>query len=280
MRTQWLLDQTYFESTYLPKVLAANKAADPNFLTLETPEERRRAYYAQFNRLRDPIAVDEDGLATIEIVGPMMTGATPYEKLQGVSDYADMSGDIQQAAQDPAVKAVLLSIDSGGGMALGAPELADLVASLAQTKPVVAYTSSIMASAAYYAAAGATAIVASRSAIVGSIGTMLQVIDITAALEKFGVKIHTVTPALSDLKTTSHPTVPLTDAQRAALQDKVEATNAEFVGFVKSNRPAVEDASLRGQTFSGSQAVDAGLVDAVGSYAEARALALSLAARI
>jgi signal peptide peptidase SppA len=275
MKNIWLIEENSLETTL--RNIAGMRQAEPDSIRMETDEEKRRAYYQRYNRLRDPMVVDSDGVATIEIVGPLMTGATPYDKDWGSSDYLDIRKELRAAMENPAVKSVLLSIDSGGGMALGAPEAAADVAALAAVKPVVAWTGSIMASAAYYLPAAATVITASPSAIVGSIGTVAQVVDITGMLEKFGWKIHTITPAASDLKTTNYPTVPLSDAQRAALQASVENTNAKFTGWVSGHRTGVSATCMRGQTFAGDEAAKRGLVDAVGSFEDARALAATMA---
>lgn len=272
----WLLEQDYLEGTIIPNLLAM-RGQEPESIRCETDDERRRAFYKRYNRLRDSMQVDSDGVATIEVVGSLLTGATPYQKDMGASDYLDIRAELRKAASDPAIKAVVLMIDSGGGMALGAPEAAADVAALAAIKPVVAWTGSIMASAAYYLPAAATVVTASPSAIVGSIGTVCQVLDISGLMERYGVKIHTVTPDASDLKTTSYPTVPLSDDQKKALKASVTATNEKFMGWVSNNRPGVQADSMRGQCFSGEEATARGLVDAVGSWEDARALALSLA---
>jgi protease-4 len=156
------------------------------------------------------------------------------------------------------------------------PETADMVVELATKKPVIAHTSTIMASAAYYLSAGATAVTSTRSAIVGSIGTVAQVVDITGYLEKMGVKVHTITPDQSDLKTAGYPDAPLTDDQKENLKESVTETNEEFMAFVQSQRLNVEKSTMRGQTFSGKEAEKLGLVDAVGTLAEAKELALLL----
>lgn len=267
----WLIDQPYFEKAYLAK-MASNQDA----VVMEAPADKRREYFSQFNRLREPMTIDENGVATIEVVGPLMLGAVPIEKLLGVSDYEDIQDELVQAMEDPKIKAVVLSVDSGGGMVLGVPETADLVVELASVKPVVAHTSTIMASAAYYLSAGATAVTSTKSAIVGSIGTVAQVIDITGYLEKMGVKVHTITPDQSDLKTAGYPDAPLSDAQRENLKESVTETNEEFMAFVQSNRPDVVKDTMRGQTFSGKEAEKLGLIDGVGSLKDAKKLALQL----
>jgi capsid assembly protease len=276
MRNIWLIDTPWFETAHLPKLLQAHRAGGAEYLKQESDEERRRKFYKQFNRLKDPLYADGP-VGVIEVVGTLLKGATPYERLNGATDYDDLALDVASAMADPKIKAVVIDVDSGGGMALGAPEIADMVAELAAIKPVVAHTSSIMASAAYYICAGASAVTASRSGVVGSIGTVAQVLDITGVLEKFGVKVETFTPDQSDLKTAGYPTVPMTDEQRAYIKASVTETNNEFMGFVKSHRAGIENDSMRGQCFSGQNAEGRGLIDGQGSFAEAKRLALALA---
>lgn len=278
MKNIWLIEETSLETALrnIPGIIGL-RSEEPEQIRMETDAERRRAYYARYNRLRDPMQVDADGVATIEIVGPLMTGATPYEKDMGASDYGDIKKDLAQSLIETAIRSVFINIDSGGGQALGAPELAYLVAQVASVKPVVAWTGSLAASAAFYAVAGATVITASPSAGVGSVGTVAQVVDLTGMLEKFGVKIETFTPDASDLKTTSYSNVPMTDVQRENLKASITATNEKFMSWVSTHRPAVTADSMRGQVFSGEEAARRGLIDAVGSYEDARALALAMA---
>ena len=275
MNEIWLIESGWHATQMAKAAKAYSHSVD--FLKQESNDDRVRSYFKQFNRLKDPMYMAAEGVGVIEVVGPLMSGAAPVDKWLGATDYKDIMRDIKAASNDPAVKAIVLDVDSGGGMALGAPEIADAIAELAQTKPVVTHTSTIMASAAYYVSAGATAVVASRSAIVGSIGTVAQVVDITAMLERFGVKIETFTPDQSDLKTASYPTVKMTDAQRAWIKESVTATNEDFMSFVTGQRPGVGSSAMRGQVFSGSRAEAAGLVDALGSFEEAITLAGKLA---
>ena len=100
--------------------------------------------------------------------------------------------------------------------------------------------------------------------------------DISDMLAKFGVNVQIVTPRQSDLKASGNMVRPMTDLEREFLQARTEALNSDFTSFVKENRAGVTDASLRGQWFSGSEALALGLVDQVGSRDDALAALAAL----
>ena len=274
----WLIELAYLNSRFIsPQATSEIQAFVSKAPVDEDTQSRRdraKSYIKTFYSIRQDMQIEE-GVAKIHVFGPLLQGADFIQTLLGATDYGDILDDLEKAQADETVKAILLDVSSPGGMALGAPEVAEAIRT--SEKPVVAYTGDIMASAAYYISAGASAIVASPSAVVGSIGTLAQILDITGLYESMGVKIHTFTPAESDLKTTGHPTVPMTDAQKEHMKESVSKINADFTGFVTSNRPGVTAAEMRGQTFRGKEAQNNGLADATGSIKDAVELAKALA---
>jgi hypothetical protein len=91
-----------------------------------------------------------DGIAHIPISGPIGKGLGKFEKGAGAVDVDDVMTELDEAEDDPNVRAIILDIDSPGGMVSGTPELADRVA--ACQKPVYAFTAGQMCSAAYWIA--------------------------------------------------------------------------------------------------------------------------------
>jgi ClpP class serine protease len=158
-------------------------------------------------------------------------------------------------------------------MTLGTPELADAVAAAGKRVPIVAYTSGLMASAAYWVGSQASAIVASRSARVGSIGVYAAITDLSGLYASMGVKVEVFKNSEASLKAMGVPGTSLSDDQRAHLRSDVQATFDEFKATVSAARPRVSIDSMRGQTLSGQAAVKAGLVDHIGSLADAIAIA-------
>lgn len=219
---------------------------------------------------RRPMTVDQEGIATIHVLGPLGKNLSKLEKSCGTTSFEDIQSELALANANPAVRGILLHVDSPGGTVQGTPETASLIAS--SLKPVVAYTEDMMASAAYYISAGARSIVASPSADVGSIGVYIPWVDRSGLNEMNGIRPDPIVNTGGDLKATGFGGV-LTDAQRAHLQEQVDIDFAGFKAHVLAHRQVAEGA-FRGQTVSGSQALDFNLVDLIGSLADARALLL------
>lgn len=217
-----------------------------------------------------------DGVATIPVKGVISKDISKMERMSGAVDVRDVSALLDAAANDPTVSAVVLDVDSPGGTVQGVPELAARVAEVNKSKPIIAYTDGLMASAAYWISAGASAIYASESATIGSIGVYLALMDSSRAHELHGYKVELIKSEGSPLKAAGMPGTSLSDEQRADLQASVDYLYGQFSGFVKANRKT-PDESMRGQTFFGSQSIGAGLVDSVSSIERAKADALALA---
>lgn len=211
-----------------------------------------------------------NGIATIPISGVMDYRVSNFEAWYfGLADTARIQEWITAAANDATVRGIFLDVNSPGGNAQGVPELAQLIADAAQSKPVFAFTDTLMASAAMYSAAPATAIYASPSAIIGSIGTYIAIYDWTAFLESMGIKLELFKSGA--YKAAGIAGAPLSDAQRANFQDAVNKHAASFKAFVQSVRPTVADSTMQGQTFQGLEAVPLGLADSLATRAKALA---------
>lgn len=218
---------------------------------------------------RRPYTVSETGIATIHVNEALSRTATNVDKLFGDTHYNDLIAELGQAASDPAVRGTLLDVASPGGSAIGAPEAAAAVLAARQQKPIVAYVEVVGASAAYYFASAANAIVASPSSIVGSIGTISSFVNFSGYLEKLGIEVTIMTPRQADLKASGNPYREMTRAEEEFLQARIESINAAFTGWVQGQRPQVADSAMRGQYFSGNDALGCGIIDQVGTRADA-----------
>ena len=212
-----------------------------------------------------------DGVATIPIHGELVNRGSWLDAYSGLVSYDGLTAALRQAEGDPAVNGILLDIDSPGGEASGCMETADVVRSVAGTKPVSAFVNGLGCSAAYALAAGCSDITVTPSAMVGSIGVVMMHVDRSAALGKAGVKptlIHA-----GAYKVDGHSTQPLADDVRDRLQARIDGAYDLFVGSVVSHRP-MTDAAVRGTeagVFMGAEAVKIGLADRVGTLADALA---------
>jgi len=215
---------------------------------------------------RKPMAIDSNGIASIHVFGPLGKGLSKMEQSCGATGFEQIRADYSDALKAGA-KGILLEVDSPGGTVVGTPEIAELVAS--KPVPTVAYTEDMMASAAYYIAAGSDAIVASQSALVGSIGTYIPWMDRSAQYAAAGIKPDPIVNTGGDLKAMGFGGA-LTPAQRAHLQESVDSDFADFKAHVKTYR-SLPDSAMRGQVLNGREAIRSLLVDELGDMETAKA---------
>lgn len=216
-----------------------------------------------------------NGVAVIQIEGALGYKISAIDKAcMGACDYVDIRNAIKKADNDEAVQSILFQISSPGGMVTGLHETAQAIASA--TKPTVAFTDDLAASAGYYLAVSADSVYATSSAQVGCIGTLMTWIDVTRAYELQGVKRELV--ASGKYKGMLMPGIPLTEDQRELLQDEVNSLAGEFKDHVTAYRGDIDPEYMEGQTLWGLAARAAGLIDEVGDFEDALTEAQELGA--
>lgn len=179
---------------------------------------------------------------------------------------------IDQVAGDSSAEALLVAIDSPGGTVTGSEAIYEALRRVAAQKPVVAVMGSLAASGGYIVAIGADQIFAQRNTITGSIGVIMQATDVSGLLDKVGVKINEIKSA--PLKAEPSPFHPLTPEAKKATQDMIDDAYDWFVGLVAERRklsPQTARALGDGRVYSGRQAVENKLIDALGDDQVARA---------
>ena len=209
-----------------------------------------------------------DGVAVIPVKGVIAKGISSMDRISGATDVDEIGEMISVAVADESVDAIVLDVDSPGGSVAGVPELSDAVYAATKSKPVIAHTASLMASAAYWISAKANAIYATQSAEVGSIGVYLPILDESGAYAAAGYRMEVLKSAESPLKGAGIPGTSLTPEQRADLQAGVDYLYGMFAQAIKMRRKPASEA-MRGQTLFGAQALSAGLVDSIGSLTDA-----------
>ena len=173
---------------------------------------------------------------------------------------------------DDAVKAVVMRLDSAGGTAVGGEALHLSLRSLAEAKPVVAVLGTTATSAAYMAALAADRILAREASLTGSIGVLFQTAEFTALLEEIGIRAEAIRSG--PLKGKPAPFERLDEGTRQAVTGMVADIHEYFLRLVMELRALDRETALAlsdGRVFTGNQAVEAGLVDAIGGEDEARA---------
>ena len=187
---------------------------------------------------------------------------------------------LDKAAGDANVKALVLRVNSGGGTATAGEEMAAYLREFKETsgKPVVVSSASINASAAYEISSQADYIYVAKSTEIGSIGTAMQVTDLSGLLDMLGIDIDVI--ASADSKDSSYGFRPLSDEERAYYQHMIDQINEMFIENVAEGRKmSVDDvrALATGLAFTGVDAVDNGLADEVGTLETAKGKAAELA---
>lgn len=200
-------------------------------------------------------------VAVVPISGTMMK----QRSSMGGTSTVQARRDIRQAVADPDVSAVLLNVESPGGVVAGTADLAAEVKAARRKKLLWAHIDDIGASAAYWVASQAGQVFANaNTAMVGSIGTYQLVYDVSASAEKDGVKALLF--ATGPLKGAGLPGTQVTEEQQRYFQGIVDAMQAEFDSAVRSGRglSAKELADVRhGGVFTAAEAVDRKLLDGV-----------------
>lgn len=179
---------------------------------------------------------------------------------------------LSEIADNDAVKAVILAIDSPGGTTAGGEALYNELRRISGQKPVVATIRTVGASAAYGAAIAADQVFARETSITGSIGVLFQWADISDLFDTIGIDMETIKS--DPLKAEPSPFEPATPEAKAVIEDLIEDSYGWFSGIVADRRgfsPADVSRLADGRIFSGRRAVDEGLIDAIGGEREARA---------
>jgi signal peptide peptidase SppA len=214
-----------------------------------------------------PPYVVQDGIAVVPLHGVIGRRVGTMEKSSGVTDVDAFAAAVRAAGSDPAVRAVMLDVDSPGGTVGGVQDAADAVRQVSGKKHTLAFSGGTMASAAYWIASGAEAIYADQTAVVGSIGVYTYVLDTSRADEQRGIKAQVF--ASGKYKGAGAAGQPLTDEQREEIQGRVNDLAAVFKGDVRRFNPAISDDAMQGQTFLGERARAAGLINSVSTFARA-----------
>ena len=161
--------------------------------------------------------------------------------------------------------AVIVHINSPGGTTAGSEQLYDALTRLKAKKPLVVVVEGLAASGGYIAALASDQIIAQQTSLVGSIGVLFQIPNVSDLLKTVGVKVEEVKS--SPLKAAPNGYEPTSPEARAALDSLVKDSYAWFRGLVKDRRN-MDDATLQtvadGRVFTGRQAVGLKLIDQLG----------------
>ena len=209
-------------------------------------------------------------VAVIRLAGFISQKPTVFSFLFGGTSTEQFAAEVVAAMRDESVAAVVVDVDSPGGSVFGVPEAARRIYNARGSKPLIAVANPIMASAAYYLASQADEIVATPSAVVGSIGVIAVHVDRSEALRKEGLKVTLITSGRR--KAEGNQTEPLGEEARAAVQERLDYYGELFVSDVARGRrtssAVVRTGYGEGAYFTAAKARDLGMVDRLATLEE------------
>ena len=226
----------------------------------------RQISFAEYlGRLKPKATGDAVGVVVAE--GEIVDGTAPAGVVGGLST----SALIRKARDDDRIKAIVLLVNSPGGSVFGSELVRrELEVARAAGKPVVVSMGDLAASGGYWISTSADEVIADAGTVTGSIGVFGLLPTADKALDKLGVHVDGVTTTwlggARDLRK------PLDPRFGELVQASIDHTYAEFTGKVAKARkttPEKIDAVAQGRVWTGSQALERGLVDRLGSYGDA-----------
>ena len=199
-------------------------------------------------------------------------------KIEGIIKSSDTYLKLlDKLEKDRNVKAVVLRVDSPGGVVGACQEIHDKVKEISQKKPVVVSMGSIAASGGLYISVPATKIVANPGTITGSIGVILQSYNVKQLADRIGIKVITVKSG--KFKDLLNPFREPDEKTLQILQALIDDSYNQFVKAVAEGRKLPVEKVKKfadGRIFTGRQAKELGLVDELGNFDRAVEVAREL----
>jgi protease-4 len=203
-------------------------------------------------------------IAIIEVKGVLLDPQPTIEKLT-------------RFRKNKEIKVIILRIDSPGGGVGPAQEIYAEVKRTQREKKVLASVGSVAASGGYYIACAADTIMANPGSITGSIGVIVESLNVEELLKKIGLRSNVIKSGKH--KDIGSPMRPMTEEDRRLLQGVLDNIHEQFIQAVAEGRnlPLEKVRPLAdGRIFSGQQAKDLGLIDTLGNLEDAIAMAAEI----
>jgi protease-4 len=231
--------------------------------------------YGDYKKTISLPSASRNEIAVIVADGDILPGKAD----NGVVGSLTIREEIRKARTNDRVKAIVIRVNSPGGAFTAADEMWREVYLASKEKPVIASMGDYAASGGYYLAMACDTIVAQPSTITGSIGVFSVLFDLSSFLgDKLGITSdHVRTGEVGDLITVTRP---LTEAEKAIWQKQTDEVYDIFTRKAAEGRGLSQDAIKKvasGRVWTGSQALDRGLVDLLGSFDDAVRIAADAA---
>jgi len=255
-----LIDDVVFYDEYEGKIASAlkiKKDEDINYTKLDD--------YVKYSN-KKKLKSGDDKIAIVFAQGEILYGeGGPNIIGQGIINEA-----LIKAREDEDVKAIVLRVNSPGGSALTSDIIWREVALAKKVKPVIVSMGNVAASGGYYIAAGADKIFAEPTTITGSIGVFGTVPNMTELADNVGINAEQVGTNKNAVDYSLFE--PMQESFKNQIQESIEETYQTFLGRVSEGRNmtmAQVDSVAQGRVWSGTEALEVGLVDELGNLDDA-----------
>lgn len=226
----------------------------------------------------DQTIVEDDGstsdrVAVIDVSGLIFNGRSRGLLTEGEHPVGALHEKLRAAAEDSRIKAVIVRLNTPGGTVTASDAMyRELMRFKERTgKPVVALMMDVAASGGYYLACAADEIVAYPTTVTGSIGVIVQTVSFRPLMDRWGIKAESFTSGPN--KAAGSPLENMTDGHRAVFRRMVDDFYGRFRELVRTSRPNIPadrfDTVTDGRVLTGTDALDAGLVDQLGDVYDA-----------
>lgn len=219
-----------------------------------------------------------DKIAVVHATGTIIVGESMWTPFSGFLLGSDsVAADLRSAANDASIKSIILRVDSPGGSSVASEIIRREVQLAQKKKPVVVSMSDLAGSGGYWIAMTANRIVADAGTLTASIGVVFGKMNIAGLYEMVGLSSDHLTT--SDNATFLWPEQNFTPAQRESVQKLMNKIYFDFThGVADGRRMKVEDVNKigKGRVWTGEQAKGLGLVDEIGGFTRAVAIAREL----
>ncbi|MFU7501219.1 MAG: signal peptide peptidase SppA [Candidatus Tisiphia sp.] len=177
---------------------------------------------------------------------------------------------LEKIIDDDKINALIVNVNSPGGTVVGSEKIYNILRKISAKKPVVIVMGTLAASGGYLISLGGDYIISHNGTITGSIGVILQTLEVTDLAKTLGITFNNFKSG--ELKAAPNPTEKVTEAVRQAIMSNVQDTYDYFIELVALRRGlAIEEVKkiADGRIYSGRQALKLKLVDALGSEDDA-----------
>jgi len=247
-------------------LMAALPGCGPAAFKVELMPASQQLEETQIHRDKGLFVLDK--IAIIDVDGVMVNRQRQGLLRSGENPVSLFIEKLDKAAEDRAVKAVVLRLDSPGGTVAASDIMYHSLRQFRQKtgKPVFACVLSMGCSGAYYLACGCDGIMAQPTSVTGNIGTVFQTVSFAGTMDKIGIKAVTIKSG--QLKDLASPLHDLSDEERRVLEGIIQDLSNQFFGVVREGRKNMGEQKLRevtdGRVFTAEQALKEGLIDKIG----------------